>query len=84
MFKVAFCLCAIFPTIFANDCRSNPVLKQTEVTNYLENFQLNFFVVTIDKVFYNVAIICKKCYVEIIFNKICFIGNSSNIYGTAN
>ena len=55
--------------------RSNPVLKQKEITNYLENFQQKFILAPFDKASNNVAIICKK-YVEIILKK-------CGIYSTA-
>ena len=45
---------------YENDCRSNPILKQTEAKNYLEKFQQKFILVPNDKVSKNVTITCKK------------------------
>ena len=45
---------------YENDCRSNPILKQTEAKNYLEKFQQKFILVPHDKVSKNVTITCKK------------------------
>ena len=57
----------------------NPVLKRPEVVSYLENLHKNFVLVPIDKASSNIAIICKKYYVETILKEIGHIGpgNSS-------
>ena len=57
----------------------SPVLKRPEVVDYLENLQKHFVLVLIDKASSNIAIICKKYYVETILKEIGYIGpgNSS-------
>ena len=57
-----------------------PVLKRPEVTEYLRNLHDNFVLVPIDKASNNIAVICKKYYVEIILKEIGHIGTRSNTY----
>ena len=60
--------------------KSNPVLKQTEVIEYLKELHKKFVLVPIDKASNNVAIICKKYYVEVILKEIGVIGKSNPTY----
>ena len=46
---------------------TNPILKRDHVQAYLDNLHKNFVLVPIDKAANNIAIICKKYYVEVIF-----------------
>ena len=50
--------------------RSNPVLKQPEVQQYLQELHEKYVLVPIDKAANNVAIICKKHYVDVIIKEI--------------
>ena len=64
--------------------RSNPILKQVDVISCLEALQKKFVIVPIDKASNNVAIICKRYYVEVILNEISVIGTENNTYYKAN
>ena len=55
-------------------------MKQTEVINYLENLHKKFVLVPIDKAANNIAVICKKYYVEVILKEIGFIGMGNSTY----
>ena len=62
----------------------NPVLKQTEVIEYLENLHSKFVLVPIDKAANNVSIICKRFYVEVILKEIGILGEGNNTYLKSN
>ena len=58
----------------------NPVLKRPEVVDYLKHIHDKFVLVPIDKASNNIAIICKRYYVEVILNEIGHIGTGNNTY----
>ena len=60
--------------------KSNPVLKRPDVVNYLRELHENFVLVPIDKASSNIAIICKRFYVELILREIGHIGDGNNTY----
>ena len=60
--------------------KANPVLKQPEVINYLQNIQSKFVLVPIDKAANNVCIICKRFYVEVILKEIGVLGEGNSTY----
>lgn len=49
---------------------TQPILKQTEVTNCLQALQKHFVLVPIDKTFKNITVICKRYYAEVILKGI--------------
>ena len=59
----------------------NPVMKQTDVINFLET---QFSVLPIDKAPNNVAVICKRYYMEVILNEIGVIRHVNSAYCKAN
>ena len=46
--------------------RTNPVLKQPEVIDYLNSFHKKFVMTPIDKASSNVSVICKRYYAEVV------------------
>ena len=60
--------------------KTNPILKQQTVTNYLKELHSKFVLVPIDKASNNIAIICKRFYVEEILKEIGVIGEKSDTY----
>ena len=60
--------------------RTNPVLKQPDVVTYLEELHRKYVLVPIDKAANNVAIICKKHYIDVILKEIGVIGEDSDTY----
>ena len=60
--------------------KGNPVLKQHEVIDYLENLHKNFVLVPIDKAANNICIICKRYYVEVILQEIGVLGQGNTTY----
>ena len=64
--------------------KTNPVLKQPEVSEYLKSFQQKFVLTPIDKASNNVSIICKRYYVEVVLKEIGILGDGNNTYEKAN
>ena len=60
--------------------KTNPVLKQPEVIDYLKLFQEKYVLAPIDKASNNVSVICKKYYVEVILKEIGILENGSSTY----
>ena len=60
--------------------QTNPILKDPEVVAYLENLHRNYVLVPIDKAANNIAIVCKRYYVEVILNEIGIIGAGNSTY----
>jgi len=60
--------------------KTNPILKQTEVLEYLAELHKKYVLVPIDKAANNVAIICKKYYVDVILNEIDSITSQTDTY----
>ena len=58
----------------------DPVLNRPEVVDYLKQLHENFVLVPIDKAANNIAIICKKYYVETILKEIGHIGAGNSTY----
>ena len=58
----------------------NQVLKREDVVEYLENLHKNFVLVPIDKAGNNIAIICKRYYVEVILKEIGEIETGNDTY----
>ena len=56
---------------------TSPTLKQAEVSNYLSQLHDKFVLVPIDKAANNVAIVCKKFYVQVILREIGASGAQS-------
>ena len=64
--------------------KTNPVLRQEEVVEYLKTLHNKYVLVPIDKAANNVAIICKKYYTEVILKEIGILGECSNTYKKVN
>ena len=64
--------------------KSNPVLKQPDVVQYLQQLHQKYVLVPIDKAANNVAIICKKHYVEVILKEVDSITPDNNTYVSSN
>ena len=60
--------------------KTNSVLKDPEVSEYLKSLHEKYVLVPIDKAANNVAIICKRYYVEVILKEIGVIGADNNTY----
>ncbi len=60
--------------------KSNPVLRRPEVVEYLKQLHENFVLLSIDKAGNNIAIVCKKYYVEMILKEIGHIGPDNSTY----
>ena len=60
--------------------KSNPVQRRPEVVEYLKQLHENFVLVSIDKAGNNIAIVCKKYYVETILKEIGHIGPENSTY----
>ena len=58
--------------------QTNPVLKREDVQTYLKNLQKHFVLVPIDKASNNIAIICKRFYVEVILKEVGVLGDLGN------
>ena len=64
---------------------TNPILKRDHVQAYLDNLHKNFVLVPIDKAANNIAIICKKYYVEVILKELGVLdGQGNQTYVSAN
>ena len=63
--------------------KSNPVLKQPDVIQHLEELHKKYVFVPIDKAANNVAIICKKHYVEVILKEVGVNSVPSDTYSPA-
>ena len=64
--------------------KTNPVLKQPDVVQHLEELHQKYVFVPIDKAANNVAIICKKHYVEVILKEVGATTSSSDTYTMIN
>ena len=64
--------------------RTNPILKQSEVLDYLTSFHEKFVMTPIDKASSNVSVICKRYYVEVVLKEIGILGTGSETYEKAN
>ena len=64
--------------------KTNPILKQDDVTRDLEMLQTKYVIVPIDKAANNIAFICKKYYVEVILREIGIIGGGNPTYSISN
>ena len=62
--------------------RTNPILKQEGVLKYLECLHQKYVLVPIDKASNNIAIICKKFYVQVILREIGVLGPGNMTYET--
>ena len=60
--------------------RNQQVLKDPKVVEYLQKMHEKFVFVPIDKAGNNIAIICKRYYVEVILKEIGHLGNGNNTY----
>ena len=60
--------------------RTNPVLQQSDVQEYLDQLHKQFVVVPIDKASNNLAIICKRFYAEVLLKEIGKLGGVSETY----
>ena len=58
--------------------QTNPALKRKDVQTYLKNLQKHFVLVPIDKASNNIAIICKRFYVEVILKEVGVLGDLGN------
>ena len=58
----------------------NPILKQPLVLEYLNKLHEHYVLVPIDKAANNIAVICKKYYVEVILKEIGVLGEGNNTY----
>ena len=63
--------------------KSNPILKQPDVIQYLEQLHQKYVFVPIDKAANNVAIVCKKHYVEVILKEVGVNATPSETYSPA-
>ena len=64
--------------------RTNPILKQSDVLDYLTSFHEKFVLTPIDKASSNVSVICKRYYVEVVLKEIGILGIGSETYEKAN
>ena len=55
------------------------ILSDSEVTSYLKDLHSNFVLVPIDKASNNIAIICKRFYIERLLSEVGLSENHSNI-----
>ena len=60
--------------------KSGNILKQPEVENYLKDLHNKYVLVPIDKAANNVAIICKKHYVQVLMKEIGILGSGNETY----
>ena len=60
--------------------KTKQVLKRRDVVDYLEQLHKKFVFVPIDKAGNNIAIICKRYYVEVILKEIGQIGSGNSTY----
>ena len=60
------------------------ILKDQTVLGYLEELQKHFVLVPIDKASNNIAVICKKYYVEVILKEVGVLGQASVTYTRSN
>ena len=60
--------------------RTNRVLEQSDVGEYLKELHTKYVLVPIDKAANNIAIICKKFYVSVILKEIGIIGPGNETY----
>ena len=60
--------------------KTNQVLKRPDVVEHLEQLHKNYVFVPIDKAGNNIAIICKRYYVEVILKEIGQIGDGNSTY----
>ena len=60
--------------------RSQQVLKDPEVVEYLQKMHEKYVFVPIDKAGNNIAVICKRYYVEVILKEIGHLGNGNSTY----
>ena len=58
--------------------KTNPILKRESVQHYLEKLHREFVLVPIDKAANNIAIICKRHYIEVILKEIGHLGEEGN------
>ena len=58
----------------------NQVLRRPEVVEFLKNLHKNYVLVPIDKASNNIAIVCKRYYVEVILKEIGEIGTGNSTY----
>jgi hypothetical protein len=58
----------------------NPILKQSDVIEYLQDLHSKFVMVPIDKAANNVSIICKRFYVEVILKETGILGEGNTTY----
>ena len=63
--------------------KTNPVLQDPAVKDYLSSMHKKYVLVPIDKAANNVAFICKKYYVQVILNEIGILGSGSPTYAKA-
>ena len=56
------------------------ILSDSEVTSYLKDLHANFVLVPIDKASNNIAIICKRFYIERLLSEVGLSENPSNTY----
>ena len=59
--------------------KTNPVLKRDDVKKYLDHLHKHFVLVPVDKASNNIAIICKRFYVEVILKEVGVLGNIGNL-----
>ena len=60
--------------------KTKQILKRPDVVEYLDKLHKKFVLVPIDKAGNNIAIICKRYYVEVILKEIGQIGNGNSTY----
>ena len=63
---------------------TRPVLKDPEVTQYLEQLHRRFVIVPIDKASNNFAFICKSFYISKLLDEVGLNGNPSHTYSKTN
>ena len=60
--------------------KTNPILKDKEVLEYLKTLHSKYVITPIDKASKNIAIICKKFYINSLMDELGIPGNSSATY----
>ena len=58
--------------------KTNPILRRECVQHYLEKLHRECVLVPIDKAANNIAIICKRHYIEVILKEIGHLGEEGN------
>ena len=59
---------------------TKPILQRDDAMKYLKKIQTRFVIAAIDKAAYNIEIICKRYYSEVILKEVGIIGEENKTY----